>query len=120
MPPSPTYSAHRGAARQMFGSGSLRPPGAKPIFATGQRQHGIRSTVSPHNSRRQFIPLIKYPAFPLPIPADDFHRIPGGGKFLSAFARLLVLQEHAKTLLKSTTSEGIIDDNLIVLKWHRC
>lgn len=80
LPPLPTYSAHRGAARQMYGSGSLRPPGSKPIYATGQRQHGFRSTVSPQNARRQFVPMIKYPAFPLPIPADDFHRIPGGGK----------------------------------------
>lgn len=80
VPPSPTYSAHRGAARQMFGSGSLRSPGSKPIYATGQRQHGVRSTVSPQHSRKHLIPVIKYPAFPLPIPAEDFHRISGGGE----------------------------------------
>lgn len=80
MQPLPTISTHRGAARQMYGSGSLRTPGSKPIYATGQRQHGVRSTMSPQHPRKQFVPMINYPAFPLPIPAEDFHRLPGGGK----------------------------------------
>ncbi|KAJ8949684.1 hypothetical protein NQ314_008146, partial [Rhamnusium bicolor] len=78
--PSPTYPAHRGAARQMYGSGSLRPPGSKPIYATGQRQHGVRTTISPsHNPYRKYIPIIQpYSILPLPIPIDEYERMSSG------------------------------------------
>lgn len=65
----------------MYGSGSLRPPGTKPIFATGQRQHGIRTTISPDqvNPRRIFLPpLQSYPIVPYPIPMRDYDRYSGG------------------------------------------
>ncbi|KAJ8919440.1 hypothetical protein NQ315_016538 [Exocentrus adspersus] len=77
--PSPTYPTHRGAARQMYGSGSLRPPGTKPIYATGQRQHGVRTTISPsYNSQRKYIPIMPpYPMIPLEIPADEYERMAG-------------------------------------------
>ncbi|XP_072376430.1 low-density lipoprotein receptor-related protein 4 [Diabrotica undecimpunctata] len=72
--PQPTYSAHRGAARQMYGSGSLRPPGTKSvIYATGQRQHGVRTTLSPQvYSPPQFIPYVPIPVFPIPMRADEY------------------------------------------------
>ncbi|KAG5887972.1 hypothetical protein JTB14_035046 [Gonioctena quinquepunctata] len=71
--PSPTHPTHRGAARQMFGSGSLRPPGHKPIvYATGQRQHGIRTTIRP----QQYLPAFpSFPLLPLGIPIDEYHRM---------------------------------------------
>lgn len=74
-----TAPPHRGAARQMYGSGSLRPPGTKPIYATGQRQHGIRTTVSPDqmNQRRIFVPQA-YPIVPYSIPMREYERYPSG------------------------------------------
>lgn len=89
MSPSPPGPAHRGAARQMYGSGSLRPPGTRPIFATGRRQHGSRTTAAPQESesvggdagggmrQRQYVPQIFLPRFPypLPVPADEYARL---------------------------------------------
>ncbi|XP_056643570.1 low-density lipoprotein receptor-related protein 4 isoform X1 [Diorhabda sublineata] len=75
LPPPPFYSAHRGAARQMYGSGSLRPPGTKSvIYATGQRQHGIRTTMSPQvYSPPQFVPyVVPVPVFPIHMRADEY------------------------------------------------
>ncbi|RZC38041.1 low-density lipoprotein receptor-related protein 4, partial [Asbolus verrucosus] len=66
----------------MYGSGSLRPPGTKPVYATGQRQHGVRTTVSPDqlNQRRIFLPPIQpYPIVPFPIPIREYDdRFPSG------------------------------------------
>ncbi|KAJ8946709.1 hypothetical protein NQ318_006967 [Aromia moschata] len=78
--PSPTHSTHRGAARQMYGSGSLRPPGSKPIYATGQRQRGVRTTISPsQNIHRKYIPIMQpYPILPVPIPLDEYERMASG------------------------------------------
>ncbi|XP_030746611.1 low-density lipoprotein receptor-related protein 4 [Sitophilus oryzae] len=57
---------HPGAARQMFGSSSLRQAGKKPILATGQRQYGVRTTLKPEHDQPD-IPFLY--DFPLPIPA---------------------------------------------------
>ncbi|CAH0560459.1 unnamed protein product [Brassicogethes aeneus] len=73
---TPTTPPHRGAARLKYGSGSLRPPGTKPIFATGQRDHGVRTTLSPTMNNPTI--LHQYPIVPFPIPFDEYERIPGG------------------------------------------
>ncbi|XP_044749052.1 low-density lipoprotein receptor-related protein 4 [Coccinella septempunctata] len=54
---------HRGAARQMYGSGSLRPRDSHPVYATDRRHYGERSTISPDLSRFRDLP---YPGFPYP------------------------------------------------------
>ncbi|XP_074041420.1 LDL receptor related protein 4 isoform X2 [Leptinotarsa decemlineata] len=72
---SPTYPTHRGAARQMYGSGSLRPPGHKPIiYATGQRQHGFRTTIMPQPfDPEQYLPVFPvYPVLPIHIPIGEY------------------------------------------------
>lgn len=63
--PSVTPPPHRGAARQMYGSGSLRPPGTKPNYGTNQKQ--------------QKIPMPPQP-FPVPIRFQDmvFDKLPEG------------------------------------------
>ncbi|XP_022905754.2 low-density lipoprotein receptor-related protein 4 [Onthophagus taurus] len=75
-----TPPPHRGAARQMYGSGSLRPPGMKPVY------------VSPSQKPTQIsqIPIYKSPLpnplfrFPIAIPIDHLP-IPSvrhlGGKY---------------------------------------
>ncbi|XP_019869028.2 low-density lipoprotein receptor-related protein 4 isoform X2 [Aethina tumida] len=73
---SPTTPPHRGAARLKYGSGSLRPPGSKPIYATGQRDHGVRTTLSPalHNHNAKSIPILyQYPFVPYAIPIDPIY-----------------------------------------------
>ncbi|KAL3266299.1 hypothetical protein HHI36_010479 [Cryptolaemus montrouzieri] len=69
---------HRGAARQMFGSGSLRPRDSRPVYATGQRHYGERSTVSPDSSGYQILPeLPPYPVLPYPFSyGDDVFPVP--------------------------------------------
>lgn len=80
--PLGTAPPHRGAARQMYGSGSLRPAGTKPVYAIGQRKHGIRTTVSPTdplNHRRVILPPMQpYPIIPYSIPMREYDRLPGG------------------------------------------
>ncbi|CAG9854879.1 unnamed protein product [Phyllotreta striolata] len=81
--PSPTYTAHKGAARQMYGSGSLRPPGPpgppgppagqkSVIYATGQRHKGVRTTLSPQIENPPEYVYVPYPLFPIPLKADEF------------------------------------------------
>lgn len=75
--PTITPPPHRGAARQMYGSGSLRPPGTKPIYATGQRQHGIRTTLSPQlQNAHKIIPILQspYQIFPVHFSFDEYRR----------------------------------------------
>ncbi|XP_050296892.1 low-density lipoprotein receptor-related protein 4 [Anthonomus grandis grandis] len=64
-----TSPVHPGAARQMYGSSSLRQSGKKnPVLATGQRKYGVRTTIKPDlQSRYPF--SYPYEYFPLPIPA---------------------------------------------------
>ncbi|KAF5269791.1 hypothetical protein FQA39_LY08572 [Lamprigera yunnana] len=77
-PLTPTFE-HRGAARQMYGSGSLRPPGSVPSHSVQGKI--IKSTTSQTtNRRRQPLPA-PYPALPLvpvSIPIHDFDRMPEG------------------------------------------
>ncbi|KAB0798924.1 hypothetical protein PPYR_06804 [Photinus pyralis] len=75
----PPNFEHRGAARQMYGSGSLRPPGSIPThIAQGKIIKGNPSQIS--NRRRQSLPVSfsAIPVVPLPIPIHDFDRIPDG------------------------------------------
>ncbi|CAH1130397.1 unnamed protein product [Ceutorhynchus assimilis] len=64
-----TSPIHPGAARQMYGSSSLRQPAKKPILATGQRQYGVRTTLKPELMQPQYPYTYPYEYFPLPIPA---------------------------------------------------
>lgn len=72
--PSATPPPHRGAARQMYGSGSLRPPGSKPSHAINQKQPKTPATPSQ--------------PFPVPIRFQDFafDKLPQGFPILVPLA----------------------------------
>lgn len=81
VPPSITPPPHRGAARQMYGSGQLRQPGSHPIYVQGHRpQYPKPSTdVPPPYPHYQNVPIKSryptYPMIPIPIPMDTLHSI---------------------------------------------
>ncbi|XP_060531905.1 low-density lipoprotein receptor-related protein 4-like [Cylas formicarius] len=62
-----TSAVHPGAARQMFGSGSLRPAGAKTVLATGHKRFGVKTTLRPYfQSHVPILPIpIVYPPWPI-------------------------------------------------------
>ncbi|KAK9731245.1 Low-density lipoprotein receptor domain class A [Popillia japonica] len=69
--PSATPPPHRGAARQMYGSGSLRPPGTKPNYGglTKQSKTAVTSQPFPVPIRYQDLAFDKLPeGFPIVVP----------------------------------------------------
>ncbi|KAK9870319.1 hypothetical protein WA026_006405 [Henosepilachna vigintioctopunctata] len=90
------HPRHRGAARQMYGSGSLRPRESRPVYATGQRHYGERTTIGPDTGDYQPLPEIPsyrllpysfpYGAASYPVPeviggSRSFTRTRSGGKY---------------------------------------
>lgn len=93
VPPSLTPPPHRGAARQMYGSASLRQPGTSPIYLQNQPISGSKSTAvgksssssgaklptsspSPYSIRTHFQPVPPHPAdyFSPPLSPYDLHQ----------------------------------------------
>ncbi|XP_017769836.1 PREDICTED: low-density lipoprotein receptor-related protein 4 [Nicrophorus vespilloides] len=68
---------HRGAARQMYGSGSLRPPGTNPMVFGPAHRPPLTSGSSPSQGNIRRYPMA-YPIVPLPIPIRDFESFPDG------------------------------------------
>lgn len=69
---TPQPPPHRGAARQMYGSGSLRPPGTNPIINNQRTPANKQPTPLPHPIQR--IPVARYPSIPYSI--HEFDRYP--------------------------------------------
>lgn len=73
----PTFE-HRGAARQMYGSGSLRLPGSIPTVQEQQQQQPLQGRIAKtsssqsSNRRRQPLPYPVLQPVPVPIPIHDF------------------------------------------------
>ncbi|XP_045480822.1 low-density lipoprotein receptor-related protein 4 isoform X3 [Harmonia axyridis] len=61
---------HRGAARQMYGSGSLRSRESFPVYANDRRRYPERSTISPDVGGYRLLPN---PGFPY---THDFYPLP--------------------------------------------
>lgn len=80
-PPTVTPPPHRGAARQMYGSGSLRPPGSSPFT----NNHGQIKTRPPMNPNAQngynrilMAPLDQPFLYPFPITIQDIKNLNRG------------------------------------------
>lgn len=78
-----TPPPHRGAARQMYGSGSLRPPG-NPMMAGQQRQfkQKIFTSPPPQGGRRILSPQPYL--YPFPIPFPDLKNVPNYPIFIGS------------------------------------
>lgn len=80
-----TPPPHRGAARQMYGSGSLRPPGSNrnPMVASqGQFKQKVLSSPPPYGYRR--VPPSQPYLYPFPIPFPDLKNVPTYPIFIGA------------------------------------
>lgn len=79
-----TPPPHRGAARQMYGSGSLRPPGSPMIL--GQQRYfkeKIFSSPPPQGYNRRVLPSQPY-LYPFPIPFPDLQSVPNYPIFIGS------------------------------------